>query len=190
MYAIIESGGKQYRVEKGDVIKVEKLDVLPKKKVTFDKVLLVSDKETVIGTPTVEGAKVTGTVEEQGRDKKVIVYKYKPKKGFHKKRGHRQPFTLVTIDKIETKATKSASSKAAEADNSKESTAKKTTAKKTEAKSEGAKKTATKSTTAKKTTTKAASTKKTTVKSESKTTTEKKTTTKKAAPKKTEKKDD
>ncbi len=103
MYAIIETGGKQYRVEKGDVIRVEKLDAELGKKVTFDRVLFIGGKEVKAGTPVVEGAKVTGKVMDQGRSKKVIVYKYKPKKGFHKKNGHRQLYTEVTIDKIEAK---------------------------------------------------------------------------------------
>ena len=103
MYAIIETGGKQYRVEKGDVIRVEKLDAELGEKVVFDRVLFVGGKKLMAGTPLVEGAKVTGKVMEQGRDKKIIVYKYKPKKGFHKKNGHRQLYTKVSIDKIEAK---------------------------------------------------------------------------------------
>lgn len=99
MYAIIETGGKQYRVAEGDVVRVEKLDAEENATVEFD-VLLIGGEETKIGNPTVAGAKVTGTVLGQGRAKKVIVYKYKPKKGFHKKNGHRQPFTEVKIEKI------------------------------------------------------------------------------------------
>lgn len=100
MYAIIETGGKQYRVSEGDVIKVEKLGLEAGAKVTFENVLFIGDKTIKVGTPTIKGAKVTGEVLGEGRAKKVIVYKYKPKKGFHKKNGHRQPFTEVKITKI------------------------------------------------------------------------------------------
>ncbi len=100
MYAIIETGGKQYKVSEGDVITVEKLGV-ESGEYTFDKVLVVADGENVtIGTPVVSGATVTANVLGEGKAKKVIVYKYKPKKGFHKKRGHRQPFTKLSITKI------------------------------------------------------------------------------------------
>ncbi|MCD8083566.1 MAG: 50S ribosomal protein L21, partial [Clostridiales bacterium] len=90
MYAIIATGGKQYRVAEGDVIKVEKLGVNAGETVTFDQVLAVSDGELQIGTPTVAGATVTATVEKEAKAKKVIVYKYKRKTGYHKKNGHRQ----------------------------------------------------------------------------------------------------
>ena len=100
MYAIIATGGKQYKVSEGDIIKIEKLGKAEGESVTFDKVLLVSDKETVVGTPTVAGATVTASVVCEGKDKKVIVYKYKRKTGYHKKNGHRQLFTKVKIDKI------------------------------------------------------------------------------------------
>ncbi len=101
MYAIIKTGGKQYRVNEGDVISVEKLDVASGEAVIFDEVLVVSkDGELQIGAPVVSGAKVEGTVVQQGKEKKVIVFKYKPKKDFRKKQGHRQPFTRVMIDKI------------------------------------------------------------------------------------------
>ncbi|MCC8015051.1 MAG: 50S ribosomal protein L21 [Eubacterium sp.] len=100
MYAIIETGGKQYKVAEGDVITVEKLG-LTEGDYTFDKVLAVSDGEELkVGTPTVEGASVAAKVLGEGKAKKVIVYKYKPKKGFHKKNGHRQPFTKLSITKI------------------------------------------------------------------------------------------
>ncbi|MCD7855315.1 MAG: 50S ribosomal protein L21 [Clostridiales bacterium] len=100
MYAIIETGGKQYKVAEGDVITVEKLG-LTEGDYTFDKVLAVSDgDELKVGTPTVEGASVAAKVLGEGKAKKVIVYKYKPKKGFHKKNGHRQPFTKLSITKI------------------------------------------------------------------------------------------
>lgn len=100
MYAIIKTGGKQLKVEKGQVIYVEKLDVKAGDKVTFDQVVLVGGEKTVIGTPLVEGATVTGTVEKQGRAKKVVTFKYKPKKHQHTKQGHRQPYTKVVIDEI------------------------------------------------------------------------------------------
>lgn len=99
MYAVIESGGKQYRVVEGDVIQVEKLPVEAGKKVELDRVLMVSDAEGVkVGTPVVEGAQVTATVQSHGRGKKIIVYKHK--KNYHKKQGHRQDFTSLYIDKI------------------------------------------------------------------------------------------
>ena len=100
MYAIIATGGKQYKVQEGDVIKVEKLGAEAGSEVTFDQVLLVSDKEVKVGTPTVEGASVKATVVAEGKGKKVIVYRYKRKTGYHKKNGHRQQYTAVKIDKI------------------------------------------------------------------------------------------
>ncbi len=100
MYAIIATGGKQYKVSEGDVIRVEKLEAEAGETVTFDQVLVVSDGELKVGAPTVAGAAVTGTVEKQGKAKKVIVYKYKRKTGYHKKNGHRQLYTQVKIDKI------------------------------------------------------------------------------------------
>ncbi|MCI8607182.1 MAG: 50S ribosomal protein L21 [Hungatella sp.] len=100
MYAIIATGGKQYKVAEGDIIKIEKLGVEAGETVTFDKVLAVNNGELSIGCPTVEGATVTATVVKEGKGKKVIVYKYKRKTGYHKKNGHRQLFTQVKIDKI------------------------------------------------------------------------------------------
>ena len=100
MYAIIATGGKQYRVAEGDVIKVEKLGVNAGETVTFDQVLAVKGEELSIGCPTVAGATVTGTVVKEGKAKKVIVYRYKRKSGYHKKNGHRQAYTQVKIDKI------------------------------------------------------------------------------------------
>ncbi len=101
MYAIIETGGKQYKVAEGDVITVEKLGVEADSKYTFENVLAVADGDSLkVGTPVVAGATVEATVIGDGKAKKVIVYKYKPKKGFHKKNGHRQPFTKLKIDKI------------------------------------------------------------------------------------------
>ncbi|PTX59402.1 LSU ribosomal protein L21P [Melghirimyces profundicolus] len=102
MYALIETGGKQYRVEEGQAVFVEKLPADVGETVTFDKVLLVGKEDgTVIGTPVVEGAKVTGKVEKHGKGKKLTVFKFKPKKNYKRKQGHRQPFTKVMIDKIE-----------------------------------------------------------------------------------------
>ena len=110
MFAVIKTGGKQYLVSAGDKIKIEKLDAEEGKEIVFDEVLLVaSDKTTEIGTPLVKSAKVKGKVIQQGRAKKVIVFKYKPKKRQHKKKGHRQPFSEVEITKISLAAKKSAS---------------------------------------------------------------------------------
>ena len=100
MYAIIATGGKQYKVSEGDIITIEKLGVEAGEKVTFDQVLAVSDNGLKVGNPTVNGASVEATVEREGRGHKVIVYKYKRKTGYHKKNGHRQSFTMVKIDKI------------------------------------------------------------------------------------------
>lgn len=99
MYAIIATGGKQYKVSEGDIIKVEKLDAEAGATVTFDQVVAVSDKELKVAGD-VANASVTATVMEQGRYRKVIVYKYKRKTGYHKKNGHRQAFTQVKIEKI------------------------------------------------------------------------------------------
>jgi large subunit ribosomal protein L21 len=100
MYAIIETGGKQVKVEEGQSIYVEKLNVEEGGTVTFDKVLFVGGDDVKVGSPVVEGATVTGKVEKQGKDKKIIVFKYKAKKNNRKKQGHRQPYTKVTIEKI------------------------------------------------------------------------------------------
>ena len=99
MYAIIATGGKQYKVSEGDVIKVEKLDAEVGNTVTFDEVIAVSNDSLKVGED-VKNASVSATVMEQGRGKKVIVYKYKRKTGYHKKNGHRQAYTQVKIDKI------------------------------------------------------------------------------------------
>jgi large subunit ribosomal protein L21 len=99
MYAIIATGGKQYKVSEGDIIKVEKLDVEAGATVTFDQVIAVSDDTLKVGAD-VANATVAATVMEQGKGKKVIVYKYKRKTGYHKKNGHRQAYTQVKIDKI------------------------------------------------------------------------------------------
>ncbi len=101
MYAIIETGGKQYKVSEGDVIFVEKLDVEAGSAVTIDKVLVVADGADVkVGAPYVEGASVSASAVKNGKEKKIIVYKYKAKKGYHKKQGHRQPYTKLEITKI------------------------------------------------------------------------------------------
>ncbi len=101
MYAIIETGGKQYKVAEGDVITVEKLAVEAGSDYTFENVLAVGEGSNVtVGAPTVKGASVKASVIGDGKAKKVIVYKYKPKKGFHKKNGHRQPFTKLKIEAI------------------------------------------------------------------------------------------
>ena len=99
MYAIIATGGKQYKVSEGDIVKVEKLDAEAGATVTFDQVVAVSDKELKVAGD-VANASVTATVMEQGRYRKVIVYKYKRKTGYHKKNGHRQAYTQVKIEKI------------------------------------------------------------------------------------------
>lgn len=98
MYAIIETGGKQYRVEKNQVLYIEKLDNEVGTEIVFDKVLMVNGK---VGTPYVKDAKVTAKVEKHGRGRKIIVFKYKPKKNYRKKQGHRQPYTKVVITAIE-----------------------------------------------------------------------------------------
>ncbi|WP_353948070.1 50S ribosomal protein L21 [Sporolactobacillus sp. Y61] len=100
MYAIIETGGKQLKVEEGQTVFVEKLPAEAGETVTFDKVLFVGGDEAKVGSPTVEGASVTAKVEEQGRSKKIIVFKFKKRKNYRRKQGHRQPFTKVTIEKI------------------------------------------------------------------------------------------
>ncbi|MBD3948340.1 50S ribosomal protein L21 [Tuanshanicoccus lijuaniae] len=100
MYAIIKTGGKQLRVEVGQSVFVEKLDVEAGDKVTFDEVILVGGETTKVGTPLVEGATVEATVEKQGRAKKVVTFKYKRRKDTHRKQGHRQPYTKLTIDAI------------------------------------------------------------------------------------------
>lgn len=101
MYAIIETGGKQYKVQEGDIVLVEKLAIEDGNPVNFDKVLLISnDSDLTPGKPYVEGAVVEGTVLGQGKARKIIVYKYKAKKNIRKKQGHRQPFTKVQINKI------------------------------------------------------------------------------------------
>lgn len=102
MYAIIETGGKQYRVAEGDVLKVEKLDAAEGESVVVSKVLAVgTDSGLKVGTPLVEGAKVTLKVKSHGKGEKIVIFKYKPKKNYRKKQGHRQPYTEVVVEKIE-----------------------------------------------------------------------------------------
>ena len=100
MKAIIETGGKQYTVEEGKVLFIEKLDVEEGNTVTFDKVLMADGK---VGMPYLDGATVTGEVVKQGKNKKVVVFKYTPKKNYHKTQGHRQPYTKVEIKSINVK---------------------------------------------------------------------------------------
>ena len=100
MYAIIATGGKQYKVAEGDVIKVEKLGAAEGDTVDFDQVLAVNNGSLVLGNPTVSGAQVSATVVEEGKNRKVVVYRYKRKSGYHKKNGHRQLYTKVKIEKI------------------------------------------------------------------------------------------
>ena len=102
MYAIIKTGGKQYKVAEGDAIYVEKLEAAEGDAVTFDQVLtVVRDDDVRIGRPLVEGAKVVGKVEAQGKAKKILVFKYKAKSNYRRRQGHRQPFTKVVIESIE-----------------------------------------------------------------------------------------
>jgi len=102
MYAIMTSGGKQYRVQEGDVLRLEKIDGDVGASVSFDQVLMVSDGEEVqLGRPILEGAAVHASIVEQDKAKKILVFKFKRRKRFRKKQGHRQPYTAVRIDKIE-----------------------------------------------------------------------------------------
>ena len=102
MYAVVSSGGKQYRVQQGEVLRVEKITGEVGSPVSFDKVLMFSDGENVkIGQPVLEDAMVTGHIVEQGKAKKIIVFKYKRRKRYRRKQGHRQQFTAVKIDKID-----------------------------------------------------------------------------------------
>jgi large subunit ribosomal protein L21 len=102
MYAVIQTGGKQYRVSEGDVLNVEKLAVEAGENVVFDKVLtVVNDGDVMIGKPVVEGAKVTAKVVEHGKAEKIFVFKYKAKANYRKRQGHRQPYTQVEITSIE-----------------------------------------------------------------------------------------
>ena len=100
MYAVVETGGKQVKVSEGSVIYVEKLEAEVGETVTFDKVLMVGGDSVKIGNPYVEGASVTATVEKQGKHRKIIVFKMKPKKKYRRKKGHRQPYTKLTVTTI------------------------------------------------------------------------------------------
>jgi large subunit ribosomal protein L21 len=101
LYVIIETGGKQFKVKEGDTIQVEKLDAAAGSDIVFDRVLAICDgDDAVFGSPVVAGVLVKGTILGNGKHKKVIIYKFKSKKGFHKKKGHRQPFTTVKIESI------------------------------------------------------------------------------------------
>ncbi|GAB7386544.1 50S ribosomal protein L21 [Bacillaceae bacterium] len=101
MYAIIETGGKQYKVQEGDELYIEKLHAEPGESVVFDRVLAVAKEDGFIaGNPTVNGATVTAKVEKHGKGRKIIVFKYKAKKNYRRKQGHRQPYTKVVIEKI------------------------------------------------------------------------------------------
>ena len=101
MYAIVETGGKQVKVTEGQTILVEKLDAEVGDTITLDKVLMIGGDTVKVGMPYVEGASVTAKVAEHGKHKKIVVFKYKPKKNYKKKQGHRQPYTKLVIEKIE-----------------------------------------------------------------------------------------
>ena len=101
MFAIIKTGGKQYKVSEGDVVKVEKIEAEAGDKIEFDQVLLVAGDDVKVGSPVVEGAKVSAEVLDQKKDKKIVIFKFKAKKNYRKKKGHRQPYTLVKIEKID-----------------------------------------------------------------------------------------
>ena len=115
MYAIIESGGKQYKVEKGNVVKVEKLDAEVGAEVSFQALMTASGKTIKVGKPVIKDVTVKGKVIAHDKAKKVIVFKYKPKKDYRKKQGHRQPFTKVEITEISTAAKEKPAEKKAEA---------------------------------------------------------------------------
>ena len=100
MYALVEFKGKQYKAEKGALLKVDKIDAEPGSAVSIDTVLLVSGDSVLVGSPYIEGAKVSATVESHGKDGKIIVFKYKPKKDYRRKQGHRQQYSIIKIDEI------------------------------------------------------------------------------------------
>ena len=113
MYAVIETGGKQVKVEVGQSIYVEKLDVEAGKTYTFDKVLAIQGESLVLGTPYIKGATVEAECEKQGRGKKIVVFKYKPKKQYHHTQGHRQAYTKLVVQSINLSAKKKTTKKAA-----------------------------------------------------------------------------
>ena len=114
MYAIVETGGKQYQVEEGRYLDVELLDGEKDSKIVFDKiVMIVNGKKSKVGQPYVSGASAEGTIMGDGKAKKIIVYKQRPKKGYRKKQGHRQGYTRVMINKIRTSAQKKAAAETA-----------------------------------------------------------------------------
>jgi len=100
MYALVEFKGKQYKAEKGALLKVDKIDADPGTAINIETVLLVSGEPVVVGSPYVEGAIVSAVVESHGKDDKIIVFKYKPKKDYRRKQGHRQEFSIIRIDDI------------------------------------------------------------------------------------------
>ena len=180
MYAVVNSGGKQYKVQKGEVLRVEKLSGDVGSSVTFDRVLMFSDGENVsVGQPLLDGVSVEGHIVEQGKAKKIIVFKYKRRKRFRRKNGHRQEFTAIQIDSIIAKGTKA--EKGAEPKvEAKEPEAPKAAPKKESAEKVEAKKAVTEKAEPKKKTAQKAETKKAAPKKE----TAEKAPAKKAAPKK------
>lgn len=101
MYAVVETGGKQVRVSEGQTVRVERIHGEPGQEVILDRVLLVSGEKTLVGSPWVPGARVVARVVQQGRDRKIVVFKYKPKVRYRRKHGHRQPYTALRIERIE-----------------------------------------------------------------------------------------
>jgi len=180
MYAVVNSGGKQYKIQQGEVLRVEKLSGDVGSSVTFDRVLMFSDGENVsIGQPLLDGVSVEGHIVEQGKAKKIIVFKYKRRKRFRRKNGHRQEFTAIKIDSINAKGTKAEKGSEPKVE-AKEPEAPKAAPKKEPAKKVEAKKSVTEKAAPKKETAKKAETKKAAPKKE----TAKKAPAKKAAPKK------
>ncbi|MDR0876812.1 MAG: 50S ribosomal protein L21 [Treponema sp.] len=100
MYALVEFKGKQYKAETGAVLKVDKIDAEPGSRIDIDSVLLVSGDTVTVGSPYVQGVRVTATVESHGKDKKIIIFKYMPKKDYRRKNGHRQQFSIIKIGDI------------------------------------------------------------------------------------------
>ena len=177
MYAIIKTGGKQYKVEQGDKIQVEKLDAKVGSKVIFDEVVATGGDKLTVGTPFIKGYTVEGKVLEHGKGEKLVIYKYKAKKDYRRKNGHRQPYTLVEITKLGGEAKKEEKKETVKKEEPKKAAAPK---KETEKKAAPAKK---------ETTAKKPAAKKATTSTTKKSTTAKKTTTaaKKPAAKKTAK---